>query len=554
MSTHQPFTFGQNKQVSNLEQQLETVWGYIDSQNIKKAVEACRNFNQTHSSSADGWFATSFLAFQLRDATQALLAIDKAIKLAPKEPKWQVHKAQSCLLAGDKKSAQTLITSLITQDYQDPQLCAELALVLNKLALYPQASRYYEQAIELAPNDAGLYFNLASIQRYLGKIHKAEVNLNWAISINPNDYEAYLQRASLRKQTKDDNHVEQLQDVLNKGIVQPIGKAQVCYALAKECEDLSKYQQSFDYLSQGADVRRKNMKYDVNNDIATLAKIADTFDDSFFREKLFRDKSFSQNAFHQESTGDNTNQAIFILGLPRTGSTLIERIISSHSQVNSAGELNDFAIQMMTQVKAQASTPPRSKLELIAFTKDLNFKALGQAYTDSTQEHVIKGSKFIDKLPLNSLYAGLIHLALPQAKIIHVKRNPLDTIYAMYKQLFTNGYPFSYDLTELTQYYIAHHKLMSHWHRVMPEVIHQVNYEDVLNNVTSEAKKLVAYCQLEWQEQCSDFHQNQAPSTTASASQVREKIYTSSAGKWRHYETQLSNVKKQLEQASIAFS
>ena len=544
MSNPQSFSFGQTSQVSTLEQQLETVWGYIDSQNVSQAVSACRNFNQSYSNSADGWFATSFLALQLRDASQALRAIDKAINLAPKEPKWQIHKAQCCLLAGDKKTAQTIITPLIAQDYQDAKVCADLALVLNKLALYSQASKYYEQAIELAPNDAGLYFNLAAIQRYLGKTHKAEVNLNWAISINPNDYEAYLQRASLRKHTKDDNHVEQLQEVLNKGISHPIGKAQVCYALAKECEDLKQYQQSFEYLQQGANARRKNMKYDVSNDITTLNKIVDVFDDNFFREK-------NQNIAKNRADGDH---AIFVLGLPRTGSTLIERIISSHTNVNNAGELNDFAIQMMAQVKAQAATPPRSKLALIEFTKTLDFKALGQAYTHHTQEHVINGGKFIDKLPLNSLYVGLIHLALPKAKIIHVKRNSLDTIFSIYKQLFTNGYPFSYDLTELTQYYIAHHKLMTHWHHVMPEVIHQVNYEDVLQDVTGEAKKLIKYCRLDWQAQCSDFHQNKAPSTTASASQVREKIYKSSAGKWRHYETQLSAVKEQIAQASIAFS
>jgi len=124
----------------------------------------------------------------------------------------------------------------------------------------------------------------------------------------------------------------------------------------------------------------------------------------------------------------------------------------------------------------------------------------------------------------------------------------------MYKQLFTNGYPFSYDLTELTNYYIAHHQLMMHWHSVMPDVIHQVSYEDILTDVTGEARKLIAYCQLDWQAQCSDFHQNQAPSTTASASQVREKIYMSSAEKWRHYEDQLSTVKEQLTQADISFA
>ncbi len=551
MTFNQPLTTPIYHDQTELTRQLETVWGYIDSQNVKQAISSCKNFNEKFRDSADGWFATSFLAFQLRDATQALSAIKKAISIEPNEPKWQVHKAHSQLLSGDKSSAlitvSTLKTILEKNKTQDAQFCAEFALVLNKLSNYQDAIEYYQQAIALAPSNGELYFNLASMQRYLGENYNAEVNLNWAISLNANDHEAYLQRASLRKQSKEDNHIEQLKLLLAEGITHPVGKAQICYALAKELEDVADYPASFEYLALGANTKRENMKYELKNDLTTLAKITEVFDEAFFAKKSHH---------HQNQKCSNSNeQAIFVLGLPRTGSTLIERIISSHSQVESAGELNDFALQMMAQVKAlvseQTTIAPKSRLALIELTQTLDFKALGDAYIKNTEEHHASGNKFIDKLPLNSLYVGLIHLALPKAKIIHVRRNPLDTIYAMYKQLFTSGYPFSYDLSELTQYYIEHHKLMDHWQKVIPNVIHQVNYEDVLTNVANEAKRLINYCQLDWQDQCVDFHQNKAPSTTASASQVREKIYTSSAGKWRHYSQELEQVKLQLTQASI---
>jgi tetratricopeptide (TPR) repeat protein len=534
---------------ATLSQQIEIAWGYIDSQNIQKALSACKQINAQYSDSAEGWFATSFLAFQLRNVSQALIAIDKAIQLEPHQPKWKAHQAHTYLLAGDKSTALKIISSLIESldsKIQDAHLCAEMALMLNKLGQYKTAIDFYQQAIALAPSSGELYFNLASVQRYLGKNHEAEVNLNWAISLNPNDYEAYLQRASLRKQSIEDNHTEQLKSLIAKGITHPVGKAQVCYALAKELEDLKEYSKSFEYLTQGANSRRKNMQYDLNNDLLGLEKIAAVFDKSFIDE--------THTANHNKMKPNQNDQAIFILGLPRTGSTLIERIISSHSKVNSAGELNDFALQMMAQVKTLSSKPPTSRSALIELTRHLDFNALGDAYMERTKEHGLSGHKFIDKLPLNSLYVGLIHAALPKAKIIHVKRNPLDTIYAMYKQLFTSGYPFSYDLTELTTYYIAHHKLMMHWQKLLPNIIHQVNYEDVVNNIGNEAKRLINYCQLEWQDQCVDFHQNKAPSTTASASQVREKIYKSSTGKWRHYEKQLDSIKQQLESAGIRVS
>ena len=536
-----------HQEQAGLSQLIEIAWGYIDSQNIQRATGACQNLNKQYPDSAQGWFATSFLAFQLHDPKKALISIEKAISIEPKNPKWRAHQAHSYLLIGDKVSALQIISSLIeslTSKIEDAHLCSEIALITNKLGQYQTSISFYQQAIALAPSRGELYFNLASVQRYLGRNNEAEVNLNWALSLNPNDFEAYLQRASLRKQTKEDNHIEQLLGLIDKGISYPIGKAQVCYALAKELEDLKSYEESFKYLTLGASSRRNNMNYDPANDLTGLQHIAKVFNKSFF------DKLYANQTKIGAQVNDN-NQPIFILGLPRTGSTLVERIVSSHSKVNSAGELNDFALQMMAQVKLIANEPPKSRKALIELTKGLKFNALGDSYIASTKEYGLSGKKFIDKLPLNSLYVGLIHAAMPKAKIIYVKRNPLDTIYAIYKQLFTSGYPFSYDLEELTAYYIEHHKLMLHWQSILPHAIHQVNYEDVIDNVDKEAKRLINYCQLEWEEKCVSFHQNKAPSTTASASQVREKIYTSSSGKWRHYESQLETVKQKLIDAGM---
>lgn len=529
----------------DIESSLDQAWTFINQKNVPLAQQACQNINQDFPTSADGWYATSFLAFQLKQLTVALSTIDKAIILQPNNPQWQLQKINTLLSMADKAKAQKMAQALKDQILNDIKLCCDYAVMFTQLTDYQQASVYYQQALAMInekkqpSQSAQLYFNLASIFRYQGKIELSEQHLDQAIALNPNDFEAYLLRSSLKKQTHDSNHIKQLELALEQGIKDPIGKTQVHYALAKEQEDLASFSQSFNHLNQGAKARRASMRYDIEHDLSTMQQIRKTFDRNLFRQQ----QKLSQKC-------DN-NEAIFILGLPRTGSTLVERIVSNHSDVYSAGERNDFALRMMDEVKKIATTPPKSRAELVELTSKVNFKTLGENYIKSTRPETGHTKQFIDKLPLNSLYVGLIHLALPKAKIIHVTRQPLDTCYSIYKQLFTNGYPFSYDLVELAQYYIEHDKMMQHWYAQLPDVIHQVAYEDVVNDLTGEAKKLISYCQLDWQTQCSDFQNNSAPSTTASATQVRQQIYQSSKGKWRRFEKELLPIKHLLEQAGI---
>jgi hypothetical protein len=311
----------------------------------------------------------------------------------------------------------------------------------------------------------------------------------------------------------------------------------ICYALAKELEDLGEAERSFRYLKTGADRRRRQMQYDIQRDLDTIAAIQETFDGPVFDDPV---------------EGDDSEEAIFILGMPRTGTTLAERILSSHSDVFAAGELNNFAVQMTGMVRRRASGPKVTRDELVKLSAELDFGKLGETYIKSTRPFTGHTAHFIDKMPLNYLYVGLIHLALPNAKIINLRRNPVDTCYAVYKQLFVDAYPFSYDLDELGHYYVAYDKLMNHWNDVLPGVIHTVNYEDLVSDVETESKRLVKYCGLEWQPECLTFYESDEASTTASAAQVRNPVYQSSVGKWRDYEDQLQPVVRILQDAGIS--
>lgn len=529
--------------IADINTQLDIAWSYINQKNVIKAKQACLAINQQYPKSADGWYASSFLALQLKEFTNALNAADKALMLAPEKPQWLIHKINILLLV-DKKAAVALSQSLKSESYSQLKTIVDCANLFTQLSDYPQAQLYYQQAIKIIDEQkqanaaSQLYFNLASIERYLGNINQSQTLLNKAISLNPNDSEAYFLRSSLKKQCLNNNHINELTLRLAQQPLSALAKAQLHYALAKEQEDIGDYAASFINLKQGAAVRRANMRYQPNTDLATLKQIAETFDQDFFNR-------------HKTAPQCDNDEAIFILGLPRTGSTLVERIISNHDDVFSAGELNNFALQMMNEAKTCAITPPKSRTDLVKLTQHIDFKSLGESYIASTRSATGHTRHFIDKLPLNSLYIGLIHQALPNAKIIQVTRHPLDTCYAMYKQLFTQGYPFSYQLEELAHYYFEHHQLMQHWHSVLPTVIHQVSYEDLVTDLPSQAQRLINYCNLDWQPQCCDFEKNAAPATTASATQVREKIYQSSKGKWQHFANELSPIQKILEQAGI---
>ena len=279
------------------------------------------------------------------------------------------------------------------------------------------------------------------------------------------------------------------------------------------------------------------MQYSIDTDLGIMDKIRSVYTSALFDGHV---------------GGCDAEDPIFILGMPRTGTTLVERILDSHPQVQSAGELNNFSLELIRLVKESATSAPSTRLDFVAASAAIDFAKLGAAYVQSVRPLRDDSPRFIDKLPFNFLYAGLIHLALPRARIVNLQRHPLDTCYAVYKQLFRDAYPFSYDLTELAQYYVAYDRLMRHWNDVMPGAILTLRYEDVVADIEGSTRCLLQYCGLPWDDACLRFHENRRASTTASATQVRQPLYDSSVGKWRRVKRQLQPARQILERAGIA--
>lgn len=505
---------------------------------MKSAITVCEQLNRRFTDYAPGWFLSAQVASSINNVNAALTCIHRALTHAPDNIGYRLFEAKLRYQKGDHQAVNQILDNLPVNQITEAHLWAELALIENLVGRTQSSAQHYQQALSLAPDNAGIHFNLASVQRYLGKLADAEEHLEKAIALNPTDAEAHLLLSSLDKQTAASNHIERLQRTLQQHAdnLPLLARSQLHYALAKELEDTQQYPASFDALRQGATLKRQNMQYQPENDIATLHKLGEVF---------------NRDWLQQPPCGEPSEEPIFILGLPRTGSTLVERILSAHSDVHSAGELNNFSLVMMAQCKAANPTPPASKLDLVERTAQLDMQQLGRAYIDSTRPDTGHTKHFIDKLPLNSLNLGLISQALPKAKLIYVKRHPMDTCYAIYKQLFTQGYPFSYDLTELANYYIAHHQLMQHWQQALGDRLLTVNYEGLVAHLQPEVERLLDYCGLPWQDACLAFYQQDTAAKTASATQVRQPVYSGSVGKWKAYAEQLAPLRRALTEAGI---
>lgn len=523
---------------TGISDKLKSAFNLMQQGNLPAAEAELAVLKKNHNKNGAVWALASEIFLRQGKTDKAWTEVERAVQLEATNAKRYVQHARCAVLIGLIKEAKSSVNTAIHLGVSNSDDLLMLASVLVRSDDHRGALTLYQQVETIQPDHSELHRGMATVYRFLGELENAEVSCDRAIEINPHDYEMLNLRSSLRKQSEADNHLDELQTLLKNGVRNWRGAVQVAYAVAKEYEDLEKFDDAFNFLNQGASLRRKNTKYNVKDDVRIFAAIRETF---------------SQQALERVTgTGYESRQAIFILGLPRTGSTLIERIISSHSAVTTAGELNDFAVELMSLVSLDNQGRQPGRLELPEATLSIDMHSLGKNYIQAVKPLINEKSRFIDKLPLNSLYLGLIYLALPSAKVIHVKRNPLDACFAMYKYLFKNAYPFSYDLDELGDYFIEHHKLMEHWRAVLPENwMYEVYYEDIVCNQKEETGGLLDFLGLAWEEECLNFHENKQASTTGSASQVREPLYRSSVGKWKHYKKQLQPLLEKLQASGI---
>ena len=517
------------------EQLARQGWQHLRSGKVSEAWKICQQLLQLAPDTETTRYLVSKTALQVGNARMALEHIDKALVNSDKSA-LHLQRAQCLLVLGERTSTVQAVNDSVTRAPKDVAILVVAGSILNKCEDVTSALAIFRQAQALEPDNTSVLFNLATSLRFLGQLEEAEEIIDRVIAVSPDNQQSVLFRADLRTQAPDNNHVEELEKRIARGANDWKGEMNLWYALAKETEDIGAYEKSFAALTNGSTVRRRHLEYHIDNDVAVLDDIA---------------RYYNTPESCTAEGGCDSNEPIFIVGMPRTGTTLVERILSGHSSVTSAGELHDFSSELVKEISRISSGKPVAKQNIVTTSLGVDFSLLGRNYITAARQVAKNSAFFIDKLPFNFLYCGLIHRALPRAKIIHVARDPMDTCYAIYKTLFGQAYPFSYDLDELATYYIAYRRLMDHWHKVMPGLILDVNYEDVVNSTEEQARRLVNHCGLEWEPGCMDFHHSTSASTTASAVQIRQPVYSSSVQKWRNYELQLGPLRERLIEAGL---
>jgi tetratricopeptide (TPR) repeat protein len=428
---------------------------------------------------------------------------------------------------GRVADAMRLAAELAERCPDDPRARAEIARQLYHGGRFKDAVALLDRSPVSTLDELNC---LAASHVALGHLAVAEGIFDRIVEKAPSDGAALYNRATLQRWTDVHNHVPDLVDKAGKLAAEQ--RIPALFGLAKELEDLGRHDESFHALAEGAALRRARLTYRVEMDLDAMSLIMETFDPELIAQ-----------APPADTTGPGP---IFVLGLPRSGTTLVDRILSSHSEVSSLGEIPDFAMALM-------ETTPRSpdRAAFIRAAAGGDMQRLGERYRQRLAGYAVDAAHLIDKTPVNFLYIGLIALALPDARIIHVRRAPMDVGYALLKTLFQTGCPYSYDLTDIGRYIAAHDRLMAHWRKVAPGRVIEVAYEDLIDDVEGEARRLVKACGLDWQPACAAFHLNAQPTATASAAQVRRPIYRDSIALWRRYETQLAPLAEALRAEGV---
>jgi lipoprotein NlpI len=376
----------------------------------------------------------------------------------------------------------------------------------------------YDRALALKPDLAEAHENRGIVLTEIGYFDEANRAAERAASLAPRCARIYYNLVETRRVAPGDPWIPALQDMTRDSASLTVSEQiYLHFALGKALADIGEGAASFEHLLAGAALKRERTTYDEAATLSGLELTTTAFNDQLMRAGA--------------GQGELSPVPVFIVGMPRSGSTLVEQILASHGDVFAAGEIEEFALAIKA-LGGDSGHLPHAHEAVDQISGD--WRRLGEHYLSSIVAAAPEARRITNKTLDNFRFIGLIHLALPNARIIHMRRDPLDTCLSCFSKLFTGSLPYSYDLGELGRYYRAYHALMAHWRRVLPtDVMLDVDYEDVVADLEGQARSILAFCGLDWDPRCLDFHTTKRWVHTASATQVRQPIYQSSVGRWR---------------------
>lgn len=454
---------------------------------------------------------------------EAIAAGEKATALAPADLDAHYNLGLAYTDSGRQQEAISCYRRALTLNPKHNLSWNNLGAALEKIGDQAGAEEAYAQAVAIDPRHAEAQNNLGAIHSEQGRLAEARHAFAAAIAAKPGFVEAHYNLSSLKTYTAEDPHLAQLKTLAAQSATLPVeARIRYHFALGKAWEDVGEYDRAFAAYAAGNRLQYGLLPHDEAQAEAMLARIKEAFTPAFL-DKPARPLP--------ERLAEKT--PVFIVGMPRSGTTLIEQILASHPAVFGAGELGELHEVIHGAPGAINGQPFTAWVPQL---EDDAFPALGENYLEQVWRLKPEAACITDKMPANFFYLGMIRRMLPQARIIHARRDPMDSCFSCFSRLFNDSMAFAYDLTTLGRYYVRYMQLMEHWQAVLPKAaILDVRYEEVVADVEGQARRMLAHLGLPWDDACLDFHKNKRPVKTASVAQVRKPIYTTSVARWQRF-------------------
>jgi tetratricopeptide (TPR) repeat protein len=525
-----------NSEAENVESELALAFKALEVRDFRLVIEISKGLLKVNEKISQAHYLIARVTIETRQLDIALKALETAVKLDASISEYWAFLAIVYSQTGNMLKAENAARAAQKIGSDKAYVLHPIAHVLSVLGYFKEATNNLQKATQISPDNSIYHRALGVCLLETGNLIGAQQSLNKAVALNPNDAESWWILSSLVK-AKDNGMADQLIAIMNKIKTKTLPRqlAYLGYAAGKLFEDTKCWDTAFEAFERGAAAKRCIVDYDRLQAKKTFEILKTVCTDNWLQTSV--------NEFDEPAP-------IFIIGQPRTGTTLVDRIISSHSLVHSAGE----PLQLAMSLRAITGTRTKEFIsaELISKSKNVTGAELAESYLSGLAN--LRGTTpyFIDKFPMNFMLVGFIVKAFPKAKIIHVTRNPADTCFAVFKQLFEEVYQHSYDQCEMAEHYVMYHNLMEYWHNIMPGKIFDIAYEDVVADNESQARSLIQFLGLDWEDACINFEKNNTAVVTASAAQVREKVHSRSVGRWKNYEKQLASTLDILKFAGIS--